>query len=150
MEHQVRPSAGARRRVRRKGRGDGSGRGSYSGKGIKGQKSRSGSGARKGPAFEGGQLPLVKRLPKQRGFTNIFKREYALVNLGSLGLFPEGVTVTPQALVEAGLVKGYRLPVKVLGTGELHHPLTVAAHKFSAGARKKIEEAGGKVEELGA
>ncbi len=147
MEHQVRPSAGARRRVRRVGRGDGSGRGSYSGKGVKGQKARAGPG--KGPSFEGGQLPLVKRLPQRRGFTNIFKREYSLINLGSLNLFPEGSTVTPQALLEAGLVKRRSLPVKVLGTGDLTRSLTVTAHKFSGVARKKIEEAGGKVEELG-
>ena len=113
---------------------------------MKGQKSRSGGGVR--PAFEGGQLPLVKKLPMIRGFTNIFRREYSVVNLDRLAGFPANSEVTPQLLVEAGLLKDAKKPVKVLGRGDLRVPLVVEAHKFSGSAREKIEEAGGSVREI--
>lgn len=143
MEHLVRPKRGARRARRRVGRGDGSGRGTYAGKGMKGQKARSGKGPR--PGFEGGQLPLIKRLPKLRGFTNIFKKEYALVKVGSLDAIEGKEAVTPEALVQFGLLKNLKLPVKILGDGEVSKALTVSAHKFSGAAQKKIEDAGGRV-----
>ncbi len=143
MEHLVRPKRGARRARRRVGRGDGSGRGTYAGKGMKGQKSRSGKGPR--PGFEGGQLPLIKRLPEQRGFTNIFKKEYALVKVGSLDTIEGKEPVTPEALVQFGLLKNLKLPIKILGDGEVSKALTVSAHRFTGAAQKKIEDAGGKV-----
>ncbi len=146
MEHLVRPKKGARRKSKRVGRGDGSGRGSYSGRGMKGQKSRSGKPMR--PGFEGGQLPLIKRLPEQRGFTNIFKIEYSVVNVGDLETFSGQDPVTLGDLAQMGLIRNTRQPVKVLGNGPLTKALTVTAHKFSASARQKIEGAGGKVEVL--
>jgi large subunit ribosomal protein L15 len=100
------------------------------------------------PYFEGGQLPLVRRLPHKRGFTNIFRVEYSVVNLDRLAGFARNSEVDPQALVEAGIVKSLNRPVKILGAGELKHPLTVSAHRFSASARAKIESAGGTVVEL--
>lgn len=145
-EHQLTPSQGSHRRRRRVGRGDGSGRGSYSGRGIKGQKARTGGGTRRG--YAGGQLPIMKAMPMLRGFTNIFKEEYAVVNLEQLGRFPQATRVTPEALQEAGILKKSEQKVKVLGTGALNIPLTVAAHRFSKAARAAIESAGGTVEEL--
>ncbi len=126
------------------GRGPGSGHGTYSCRGIKGQKSRSGGGVR--PLFEGGQNPLAKRLPYKRGFTNIFRTEYAIVNVERLNVFPEGAEVTPQELVSAGILKGLSDPIKILGQGELTHQLVVKANKFSQAAKNKIEGAGGRVE----
>jgi len=146
MEHEVRAPSGARRPRRRVGRGDASGHGSYSGRGMKGQKARAGKGPR--PGYEGGQLPLIKKLPARRGFVNLFRTEYQVVNLGSLASFSGDMEVGPQALASAGLVKDASAPVKVLGGGELSKPLTVAAHRFSASARQKIEAAGGTVKEL--
>ena len=146
MEHYLAPPKGARRNKRRVGRGDGSGRGSYSGRGMKGQKSRSGKGPR--PGFEGGQLPLIKRLSMRRGFTNIFKKRFSLVKLEMLNRFPEKAEVTPERLAEAGLVDSPKSPVKVLGNGELSKPLTVVAHKFTRSAQQKIVAAGGSVREL--
>ena len=146
MEHYLAPPKGARRNKRRVGRGDGSGRGSYSGRGMKGQKSRSGKGPR--PGFEGGQLPLIKRLSKRRGFTNIFKKRFSLVKLEMLNRFPENAEVTPERLAEMGLVDSPKSPVKVLGNGELSKPLTVVAHKFTRSAQQKIVAAGGSVREL--
>ncbi|UCC61250.1 MAG: 50S ribosomal protein L15 [Dehalococcoidia bacterium] len=140
------PKAGSKRRRKRIGRGDGSGHGTYSCRGSKGQKSRSGGGV--GLRFEGGQTPLVKRLPSIRGFTNIFKTDYALVNLRQLRAFEQGAEVTPQRLLEAGLVKSLKKPIKILGDGELQHPLMVKAGKFTESAKKKIEAAGGSVEEV--
>ncbi len=136
---------GATHKKKRVGRGPGSGLGKTSGRGNKGQKSRSGYSAKRG--FEGGQMPLHRRLPK-RGFTNIFKREWAEVNLSRLEeLFEAGATVTLDALVENGVVrKSRRDSVAVLGKGELTKSLTISAHRFSESARKKIEAAGGKVE----
>lgn len=128
------------------GRGDGSGHGTYSGRGLKGQKARAGGGVR--PGFEGGQLPLIKRLPSKRGFTNIFKKEYALVDISSLNIFEKGSEVTPEKLLQARLVKSLRKPIKVLGDGKLEHPLVVKANKFSASARAMLEAMGGKAEEI--
>jgi large subunit ribosomal protein L15 len=128
------------------GRGNGSGRGTYSGRGLKGQKARSGGGVRRG--FTGGGLSMVKALPMLRGFTNIFRIEYAEVNLDRLSRFSEGSRVTPTELKEAGLIRSQKQSVKVLGRGELKIPLTVAAHRFSRSARAAIEAVGGTVEEL--
>ena len=140
------PAYGSRRPSKRVGRGDGSGHGTYSGRGSKGQKSRAGFKMR--PGFEGGQLPLIKRLPRKRGFTNIFRIEYNTVNISTLNLFESGSEVTPESLIAAGIIKSLKKPVKVLANGELSHPLTVKANKFSAQAKAKIEAAGGKVEEV--
>lgn len=137
--------AGATHKKKRVGRGPGSGLGKTSGRGNKGQKSRSGYSAKRG--FEGGQMPLHRRLPK-RGFTNIFKREWAEVNLERLeAAFDAGATVTPEALVEKGLVrKSLQGSIAVLGNGELSKGLTINAHRFTASAKQKIEAAGGKAE----
>ncbi|MBK9316038.1 MAG: 50S ribosomal protein L15 [Acidobacteria bacterium] len=137
--------AGATHKKKRVGRGPGSGLGKTSGRGNKGQKSRSGYSAKRG--FEGGQMPLHRRLPK-RGFTNIFKREWAEVNLSDLErIFDTGATVTPEALVQHGLVRKSKLDsIVVLGRGELKKSLTISAHRFSASAKEKIEAAGGKAE----
>ena len=141
------PATGARRKSKRVGRGDGSGHGTYSGRGCKGQKSRSGFSMR--PGFEGGQLPLIKRLPRKRGFVNIFRVEYSVVNVRELAVFQPGSEVDPEILVSAGLVKSLRQPVKILAEGDITHSLSVKAHKFSTAARAKIEAAGGTVEEVG-
>ena len=141
--HELSPAAGARRRRKRIGRGPGSGKGKTAGRGSKGQRSRSGYSRRLG--FEGGQMPLIRRVPK-RGFTNIFRTEYAVVNVGQLADF-EG-EVTPEILREKALVRRGR-PVKILGDGELATALVVKAHRFSRSAREKIEAAGGSCEELG-
>lgn len=141
--HDLSPAPGSTHSRKRVGRGQGSGLGKTAGKGHKGGQSRSGYSSR--PGFEGGQMPLIRRVPK-RGFHNQFRVEYAVVNVSQLaGL---GGRVTPELLLERGLVhRG--LPVKVLGTGELSTAITVAAHKFSKTAREKIEAAGGRCEELG-
>jgi len=101
------------------------------------------------PGFEGGQLPLIKRLPQKRGFVNIFRVEYNIVNLNKLNIFEPGSEVTPGVLVAAGVVKSLRHPIKILAEGDINHPLIVRANKFSAAAKAKIEAAGGKVEEIG-
>jgi len=145
-QHDLGPKAGSKRRRKRIGRGDGSGHGTYSCRGSKGQNSRSGGGV--GLRFEGGQTPLVKRLPSIRGFTNIFKSDYALVNLRQLQIFEQGTEVTPQRLLAAGLIKSLKKPIKILGDGELQHPLMVKADRFTESARMKIEAAGGSVEEV--
>lgn len=142
-QNELGPSSGARRERKRVGRGDGSGHGTYSGRGCKGQKSRSGGGVRLG--FEGGQLPLIKRLPRKRGFTNIFKTQYNVVNVSKLDIFPAASEVSPEQLLGVGLVKSLSLPTKILGGGDIHHPLSVKADKFSAAAERKILAAGGKV-----
>ena len=139
--HTLTPAKGSKHSRKRVGRGPGSGLGKTAGKGHKGQKSRSGYASRAG--FEGGQMPLVRTMPK-RGFTNLFKTSYSVVNLHQLESF-EG-EVTPESLVEHGLVRSGAL-VKVLGDGELSRPLTVVAHKFSRSARAKIEAAGGSCQE---
>ena len=143
----ISPALGSRRGRKRVGRGDGSGHGTYSGRGVKGQKSRSGFSRKRG--FEGGQLPLIKRLPRKRGFTNIFRTEYSLVNIDMLNRFEAGSEVTPERLVEAGVVKSLGKPIKVLARGDITYPLLVKANRFSAAAKAKIEAAGGKVEEIG-
>ena len=135
---------GSKHKRKRVGRGVGSGHGTYSCRGLKGQKSRSGGGVH--PLFEGGQNPLVKRLPYKRGFTNIFRTEYAIVNLDRLNIFPEGAEVTPEEMVSAGIVKGLKKPIKILGEGELEQRLVVKANKFSETARNKIEAVGGRAE----
>jgi large subunit ribosomal protein L15 len=146
-QDELSPAPGSRKSRKRVGRGDGSGYGTYSGRGSKGQKSRSGYKMR--PGFEGGQLPLIKRLPRKRGFVNIFRVEYNVVNLNRLNIFEPGSEVTPEGLVAAGLVKSLRHPIKILAEGDINHPLIVRANKFSAAAKAKIEAAGGKVEEIG-
>lgn len=139
--HDLAPPKGAHRKRRRIGRGLGSGRGTTAGKGTKGQKARSGGGV--APHFEGGQLPLVKKLPYRRGFNNVNRVEYQAVNLKDLQAFSAGSEVTLEALIGAGLIKNERERVKVLGTGDLDRALNVTAHRFSASAREKIEAAGG-------
>jgi len=146
-QNNIAPARGSRRDRKRVGRGNGSGYGTYSGRGCKGQKSRAGYKMR--PGFEGGQLPLIKRLPRKRGFTNIFRTEYSTVSVGKLSTFDSGSEVTPEQMVAAGLVKSLRNPIKVLADGDINHPITVKANKFSASAKAKIEAAGGKAEEVG-
>ena len=142
--HELRPSEGAFKTSKRLGRGTGSGLGKTSGKGHKGQNARSGGGVR--PGFEGGQLPLFRRLPK-RGFSNaMFKVEYATINVSDLEKFEDGAVVTPELLKEMGILKKQLAGVKVLGNGELTKKLTVKASKFSATAVEKIEAIGGKAE----
>ncbi len=143
-QNELKPPVGAKHKRKRVGRGVGSGHGTYSCRGLKGQNSRSGGGVH--PLFEGGQNPLVKRLPYKRGFNNIFRTEYAIVNLDRLNVFPEGSEVTPEDMVSVGIIKGLRKPVKILGNGDISHRIMVKANKFSEIARKKIEEAGGSVE----
>jgi large subunit ribosomal protein L15 len=141
--HNLRPRPGARHRTKRLGCGESSGHGKTSGKGTKGQKARSGGSIRLG--FEGGQMPLIRRLPK-RGFNNVaFHKRYAIVNLADLGRFKAGTTVNEQLLRESKLVRGDFEGIKILGDGELKHGLTIEADKVSAGAREKIEKAGGTV-----
>ena len=141
--HEMSYTEGARRERKRIGRGHGSGHGKTSGKGQKGQNSRSGGGVRLG--FEGGQTPIMRRLPK-RGFTNFNRKEYAIVNVASLNGFEDGTEVTPELLIETGLVKKELDGIKILGQGELEKKLTVKANKFSGSAVSTIEQAGGKVE----
>lgn len=141
--HELFPAEGTTKKPKRVGRGIGSGRGKTSTRGHKGQKARSGGGVR--PGFEGGQMPLYRRLPK-RGFTNIFKKEFALVNIDDLNIFAENTKVTPELLIEKGIIKKVKDGVKVLGNGELKVKVDVAAHKFSKTAIEKIESAGGKAE----
>ena len=146
-QDELSPSPGAKKNRKRVGRGDGSGHGTYSGRGCKGQKSRSGGRTTRG--FEGGQLPLIRRLPRKRGFVNIFRTEYSVVNLDKLNMFEAGSEVTPERLVAAGLVKSLRCPIKILAGGDIAHPLMIKADRFSAAAKAKIEAAGGTVEEIG-
>jgi large subunit ribosomal protein L15 len=144
--HDLTPAAGAKKRRKRIGRGPGSGHGKTATKGHKGILARSGGGKR--PGFEGGQMPLVRRLPKF-GFTNHSRIEYAVVNVKSFERWAGSEMVTPQAMVDAGLVKRKHLPIKVLGNGELKKSLVVQAHKFSKSAEAKIQAAGGRVEVIG-
>jgi large subunit ribosomal protein L15 len=141
----LRPPRGSRHRKVRVGRGIGSKLGKTSGAGNKGQKSRKGFSRR--PGFEGGQMPLHRRIPK-RGMHNPFRREYAIVNLETLNAFAAGEVVTPEALTARGMVRQAGLPVKILGNGDLRGPLTVHAHAFSKSAEEKITRAGGKLERL--
>lgn len=137
------PPPGAKRNTKRLGRGSGSGQGMTAGKGTKGQKARSGGGTP--PWFEGGQMPLQRRIPK-RGFTNIFKKEFSIVNLDDMKNLPAGTEVVPLELVSFGLIKKVGYGVKLLGNGEITQPLTIRVHKASASAIQKVEAAGGKVE----
>ncbi|PYJ40937.1 MAG: 50S ribosomal protein L15 [Verrucomicrobia bacterium] len=141
--HNLRPRPGARHRVKRLGIGESSGHGKTSGKGHKGQKARSGGSIRLG--FEGGQMPLIRRLPK-RGFNNAaFHKQYAIVNLSDLSQFKSGSIVNEESLRDAKLVRGHPSGIKILGDGELKHSLTIQVEKISAGAREKIEKAGGSI-----
>ncbi|WP_071458966.1 50S ribosomal protein L15 [Bacillus massilinigeriensis] len=141
--HELKPAEGSRKERKRKGRGIGSGNGKTAGKGHKGQNARSGGGVR--PGFEGGQTPLFRRLPK-RGFTNINRKEYAIVNLDALNRFEDGTEVTPELLIETGLVKKELAGIKILANGKLEKKLTVKAQKFSSAAKEAIEAAGGQLE----
>jgi large subunit ribosomal protein L15 len=142
----LKPAPGSKQNKKRVGRGPGSGNGKTAGRGHKGAQSRSGYSFKRG--FEGGQMPLHRRLPK-RGFNNIFRTEYAVVNLDQLEAeFEQGATVTPETLREVGLIRGKRLPIKVLGRGEVTKALTVQAHKFSGKAAEKLAAAGGSTEAL--
>ncbi|MDH4300188.1 MAG: 50S ribosomal protein L15 [Dehalococcoidia bacterium] len=144
-QNELKPSTGAKRKKKFVGRGNGSGHGTYSGRGCKGQKARSGGGVRLG--FEGGQLPLIKRLPRKRGFTNVFKAEYNIVNVGQLAIFSAGAEVTPEELLHSGLINTTDHPTKILGGGDIKHPLLVSADKFSSAAEKKIVAAGGSIKQ---
>jgi large subunit ribosomal protein L15 len=144
--HDLKPAPGAKKRRKRIGRGPGSGHGKTATKGHKGLLARSGGGKR--PGFEGGQMPLIRRLPKF-GFANPFRTEYTVVNVRSFENWAGGDTVTPQAMVDAGLVKRKTLPIKILGTGVLKRSLVIQAHKFSKSAEQKIQAAGGRVEVIG-
>ena len=145
-QDEISPDPGSKKSRKRVGRGDGSGHGTYSGRGRDGQKSRSGYRMLRG--FEGGQLPLIRRLPRKRGFTNIFRTEYCPVNVEKLNMFEAGSEVTPAKLVEAGVVKSLRYPIKILARGDINHPLSVKINSISAAAKAKIEAAGGTVEEI--
>jgi len=146
QQHELRSPKGARKVRKRVGRGNASGTGTYAGKGMKGQQARAGSGPSWG--FEGGQTPLIRRLPVLRGFRNPFRIEFVAVNIGDLSRFPAKSEVTPETLREVGLIRSKRHMIKLLGDGELSAPLTVRVHRVSASARAKIEAAGGTVEEL--
>ncbi|OCS91929.1 50S ribosomal protein L15 [Caryophanon latum] len=141
--HELKPAVGSRKERNRVGRGIGSGNGKTSGRGHKGQNSRSGGGVR--PGFEGGQNPLFRRLPK-RGFTNVNRKEYAIVNVETLNRFEDGAEVSAALLLETGVVSNEKAGIKILGNGELTKKLTVKAHKFSASAKEAIEKAGGSIE----
>ena len=143
--HELQPAVGSRQSKKRLGRGNGSGLGKTSGKGQKGQKARSGGGVR--PGFEGGQMPLARRIPK-RGFTNIFARQYTTINVDELSVFEEGTEITAEFLKEIGFINKINDGLKVLGDGELDVKLTVKAKKFTKAAREKIENAGGTAEEI--
>ena len=141
--HELKPAEGTNKATKRRGRGTGSGQGKTAGRGQTGQNSRSGGGTR--PGFEGGQMPLHRRLPK-RGFTNIFGKNYAEVNVSELEVFENGTIVTPELLLKNRIVKKELDGIKVLGNGEISKRITVKAHKFSKTAAQKIEAAGGKIE----
>ncbi|HHT50254.1 MAG TPA: 50S ribosomal protein L15 [Eubacteriaceae bacterium] len=141
--HELRPAEGSTKKRKRKGRGTATGLGKTAGRGQGGQKSRSGGGVRIG--FEGGQMPLTRRLPK-RGFTNRNKKEYAIIGLEDLNIFEEGTEVTPELLIENGIIKKTLDGVKLLANGELEKKLTIRVHKASKTAAEKVEAAGGKVE----
>jgi large subunit ribosomal protein L15 len=139
----IKPAEGSTKNKKRVGRGFGSGHGKTSCKGHKGQKAR--SGGTKGAGFEGGQMPLQRRIPK-RGFKNIFRTEYAIVNLDTIDAMKDDAVVTPELLVEKGVIKDVKDGIKVLGNGSIQRPVTIKAHAFSAAATAKIEAAGGKTE----
>jgi large subunit ribosomal protein L15 len=138
------PAPGSRKKRKRVGRGPGSGHGKTSCRGHKGQKSRSGGGTK--PGFEGGQMPLQRRVPK-RGFTNIFQKQYSIVNVGALNDIT-GITITPEVLVDKGLIKNTKYDVKILGGGDVTNPINVKAHTFSVSAKEKIDKAKGSAETI--
>tara|TARA_A100001037_G_scaffold251520_1_gene235078 strand:+ start:8052 stop:8495 length:444 start_codon:yes stop_codon:yes gene_type:complete len=146
LEHDLKQAEKARKNRKRVGRGDSSGNGSYSGRGMKGQKSRSGKPLR--PGFEGGQLPLIKGLPMKRGFNNIFKTQYSIVNVSDLQIFPDGTEISSKTLFENGLISTLRHPVKVLGNGELSSKVTIEANKFTKSALEKLEKSGSTAKEI--
>lgn len=141
--HELRAPVGSTKKTKRRGRGTASGQGKTGGRGMNGQNSRSGGGTRLG--FEGGQMPLYRRIPK-RGFTNIWRKEYTILNVDDLNLFEAGTTITPELIKEKGLAKQVVDGIKILGEGNLEKNVTVKAHKFSKTAIQKIESAGGKAE----
>ncbi len=141
--HELKPNKGAVKNRKRLGRGTATGQGKTAGRGQDGQNSRSGGGVR--PGFEGGQMPLYRRIPK-RGFTNPFRKEWTIVNIEELNRFEDGTVVTPDMLKEAGMIKKINDGLKILGDGQLEKKLTIKAHKFSQSAIEKIEAAGGKAE----
>jgi large subunit ribosomal protein L15 len=143
--HELAPADGSKKNKKRVGRGNGSGSGKTAGRGNKGQNSRSGGGVR--PGFEGGQMPIHRRLPK-RGFTNIFKKQVAIINIRDLEKFESGSVVDETLLIQKGLIKGKRDAVKLLGKGDISYPLVIKINSVSNGAREKIEAAGGTVEVL--
>ena len=143
-EHELLPAMGAKKERKRVGRGDGSGHGNYSGRGLKGQKARSGGKFR--PGFEGGQLPLIKKLPMKRGFINHSRVEYTVVNVGQMAVFEPNAEVNMETLRQAGLIKNDKQPLKILATGDIDHALKVKANAFSETAKTKITAAGGEVE----
>jgi len=143
--NELSPAPGARKARKRLGRGVGAGTGKTAGRGTKGQNSRSGGGAR--PGYEGGQMPIHRRLPK-RGFANIFKKEFAVVNIRDLDRFEDGSIVDEAAFIQAGLVKGRRDGIKLLANGSIDRPITVKVNRISKAAKEKIESAGGTVEVL--
>ena len=144
--HEITSSRGNKKIGKRIGRGDASGHGSYAGRGVKGQKSRSGGGVKIG--FRGGQLALIKSMPRLRGFKNLFKKEFEIINIGDLNNIKENTEVTPTFLKERGLIDSLEKPVKILGEGDLTHALNVSAHKFSKTAHDKIVAQGGIVKEI--
>jgi large subunit ribosomal protein L15 len=146
LEHDLQQAEKARKNRKRVGRGDSSGNGSFSGRGMKGQKSRSGKPLR--PGFEGGQLPIIKGLPMKRGFNNIFKTQYSIVNVSDLQIFPEGTEISNKTLFEHGLISTLRHPVKVLGNGELSNKITIEATKFTKTALEKLEKSGSTAKEI--
>ena len=141
--HELKAVPGATRAPKRKGRGTATGQGKTAGRGMNGQNSRSGGGVR--PGFEGGQMPLYRRIPK-RGFTNIWRKEYEIVNVETLNRFDNGTEVTPELLIAEGIVKQVKDGIKILGNGKLEKNLTVQAQKFTKSALEKIEAAGGKAQ----
>jgi len=141
--HELRPPKGVRKSPKRVGHGHGSGWGKTAGRGTKGQNARSGGSVR--PGFEGGQMPLQRRLPK-RGFTNIFKKEYSIINIRDLARFESGTEVDEDALIKAGLIRRRHKEIKLLGHGEIDYPLTIKVNRCSRSAQEKIEAAGGRVE----
>ena len=141
--HELKAVPGATRAPKRKGRGTATGQGKTAGRGMNGQNSRSGGGVR--PGFEGGQMPLYRRIPK-RGFTNIWRKEYEIVNVETLNRFDSGTEVTPELLIAEGIVKQVKDGIKILGNGKLEKNLTVQAQKFTKSALEKIEAAGGKAQ----
>lgn len=145
-QNKLKPASGAKHSKKRVGRGLGSGHGTFSGRGCKGDKSRSGGSVRIG--WEGGQNPIIQRLPRKRGFTNIFKTEYSVVNIGSLNVFEANTEVIPETMLKAGLIKTLNKPVKILANGEIDRPLVIKVSKFSSSAEKKITAAGGRIESI--